>query len=505
MTTIRQRTVSGLGWNGATQILSVGFQFGISVVLARLLSPRDFGLVGMVLIFTGFASWLSEMGLGPALIQHRAVSERHLNSVFWANVAAALLLTLLLGWSAPLVARFYQEPELRLLTIIAAATLMLSSLNVVQNALLARSLNFRTKFWIGSVSVLTSGIVAIAMAFAGAGVWSLIGQSITSAAVQVAVLWRLSPWRPVCSFDFSAFKELMQFSGHLMGSSMLHYWGRHIDKLLIGRLLGSSALGIYALADKLMRLPVTNVTDNASAVMFPVFSTIQADLESVQRAYQRATRMIALVTFPMMIGLLILAESTILTVYGENWLEAVGILQVLCLSGMAQSVYFTGGWIFLSQGRTDIVFRWSIYTTLVRVAGVLVGAPWGLVGVAWAYGLGTFLFICYPTWSCAGRLVRLEFKALIKNVAGPFCCAAGMGLCLWVSDRWIMSDHAGVARLAIQVPLGMLIYGFLIRHFRLEAFKDVQDIIRERSAGQHRFLRWLAADRFTSRDGSPKV
>jgi len=488
---IRQRTLSGLGWSGANQILGAVLQFGISVFLARLLNPRDFGLIGMVLVFTGFASSLSEMGLGASLVQKRALSDRHLNTVFWVNVAAGTLLSILFLLIAPLIALFYQEPVLRLLTAVLSLNLILGSLNVVQNALLVRSLNFRSKFWIGSVGIAISGIVGIAMAFSGAGVWSIVGQSITSTVIQVAVMWRLSPWRPKFSFDLYAFKELIHFGGNLMGSSIFHYWGRNIDKLLIGRLLGSSALGIYTLADNLMRLPISNVTDITSAVMFPALSAMQDDVESVKRTYLRATRMIALLTFPMMIGLIILAEPTILAVYGEKWNEAVGIVQVLCFSGMAQSIYFTGGWIFLSQGRTDIVLRWSIYSTLVRVVGVFVGAQWGLMGVAWAYVLGTYVFICYPTWSCAGRLVNLGFKALIKNVAGPLNCAVSMGLLLWISDRWIFGSQANVIRLVIQVPLGVLVYGFLIRQFRLEAFSDVKNIIIEMGGQRNRLLRWL--------------
>lgn len=494
MDNIRQRTLSGLGWNGATRILGAGLQFAISVVLARLLSPSDFGLIGMVLVFTGFASSLTDMGLGASLVQRRAVADRQLNAVFWVNVAAGALLTILFALAAPLVARFYQEPVLRLLTAAVALNLILGSLNVVQNALLVRSLNFQAKFWIEGVSILISGTAGIAMALSGAGVWSLVGQSIIATTVQVAVMWRLSSWRPAISFDLSAVKELMHFGGNLIGSNTLHYWGRNVDKLLIGRLLGSSALGIYALADKLMRLPVSNVTDITSAVMFPALSAIQDDVESVKRAYLRATRMIALLTFPMMIGLIILAEPTILAVYGQKWQEAIGIVQVLCFSGMAQSIYFTGGWIFLSQGRTDIVLRWALYTTVVRVVGFLVGARWGLMGVAWAYLLGTYVFICYPTWSCAGRMLNLGFKALIRNIAGPFCSAASMGLFLWITDRWVFGGQTHLIRVLIQVPLGVLLYGFLIRQFRLEAFGDVRKIILDLGGRRNRFMRWLLGE-----------
>jgi O-antigen/teichoic acid export membrane protein len=495
MDNIRQRTLLGLGWSGATQIIGAVLQFGISVILARLLSPREFGLIGIVLVFTGFASSLSDMGLGASLVQLRTVSDRHLNSVFWVNIAAGALLTILFGLAAPLIARFYKEPLLRLLTATIALNLILSSLNVVQSALLDRSLNFRNKFWIGSVSLLVSGIVAVALALTGAGVWSLVGQSITSTAIQVAVMWRLSSWRPRLSFDISAFRELMYFGGNLMASSIVHYWGAHFDKLVIGRLLGSSAVGIYNLADKLMRLPLNNVTSITSAVMFPVLSAMQDDVESVKQTYLRATRMIGLLTFPMMIGLSILAEPAILVVYGDKWREAIRIVQLLCFSGLAQSIYFTGGWIFLSRGRTDIIFSWGIYTTLIRVVGVLVGVHWGIMGVAWAYVLGTYVFICYPTWSSAGRLLNLGFKELLRNLAGPFYCAVSMGLLLWASDRWIFGRQAMWVRLVIQVLLGILVYGYLIRQFRLEAFGEFQKIILEMGGRRSRFIRWFAGDK----------
>jgi O-antigen/teichoic acid export membrane protein len=488
---IRRRVLSGLGWSGTTRILEQSLQFGISVVLARLLNPRDFGLIGMVLVFTGFASSLSDLGLGASLVQKQEVSDRHLDTVFWANAAAGIVLAAFFILAASLIAGFYKEPALRLLTCAIAIEFILSSLNVVQNALLDKNLNFRTKFWINSVSLSVSGTIALVLAFSGAGVWSLVARSITSRLVQVLVMWRLSSWRPRLAFDFPAFKELIRFGGNLLGSNAVLYWGGNFDKLFIGRLLGSSALGIYILADRLMRLALTNVTDITSTVMFPAFSAIQDEVESVRRNYLRAIRLISLLTFPMMIGLSVLADPAIRFVYGSKWQEAVCIVQVLSFSGLAQSVYFTGGWIFLSQGRTDILFRWGIYTTLVRVVGVLIGARWGIIGVAWAYALGSYLFICYPTWSSAARLVDLGFAEILRNLAGIFCCAASMGILMWSTDRWMFHGQTNGMRLLVQVPLGVITYGILIRQFRLRAFREVQNVILEMGGRRSRILRWL--------------
>lgn len=494
MNDLRQRTLEGLGWNGATQLLGQLLQFAAAVVLARILSPRDYGLLGMVLVFTGFARSLASMGMGASIIQKSDLSDRHLNSVFWLNVVTGILLTAIFALAAPLIARFYEEPRLKLLTAAVAINFSLESLNVVQNALLEKSLNFRKKFWVESASILAGGIVALVLAFTGGGVWSLVGQLLTGTAVRAAMMWRLPPWRPAINFDSSALKELMHFGGHLMGFEIVIYWAGNIDKLVIGRWIGSAALGFYSLADRLMRLPLTNITNVTSAVMFPALSAVQDNVEKVRNAYLRATRMIGLITFPMMIGLSVLAEPAILVVYGGKWRQAIVLLQLLCFAGMAQSIYNTAVWVFLSQGRADTQFRLGVWSTSVRAAGVLIGVHWGLLGVAWAYVLGTYVFVWYPTWSRAGGLLNLKFSELLKNVAGPLACSAVMGILLWLSDHWLFGHWVVGGRLAIQVALGALVYTILVRAFRLKAWMDVERILLEMGNKQNRFIRWLARD-----------
>lgn len=495
MNNLRQRTLVGLGWSGATRLLGQILQLAAAIVLVRILSPRDYGLLGMVLVFTGFAGVLADMGLGAAIIHKSSLSDRHLNSVFWLNVAMGIVLTAVFVLAAPFLARFYEEPRLRLLTAAIAANFSLASLNVVHNALLEKSLNFRAKFWIETVSTTASGIVALILAFAGSGVWSLVGQLLTLTFVRTVMMWSLSSWRPALSFDFQTIQELMHFGGNLLGFGTVSYWSRNVDKLAIGRWIGSAGLGFYSLADKLMRLPLTNVTNITTTVMFPALSEIQHDVETVRRAYLRGTRMIALVTFPMMIGLSVLADPAILVVYGDKWREAIVLLQLLCFAGMAQSVYNTATWIFLSQGRTDILFRLGVYATIVRATSVLIGLHWGLVGVAWAYVLGSYLFILYPTWSSAGRLVNLGFGELLENIGRPLACAAAMGILIWISDHWIFGSWVAGLRLAVQVVEGALVYGALVRGFRLEPWVELEKILLEMSGERSRFIRWLAGNK----------
>ena len=224
--------------------------------------------------------------------------------------------------------------------------------------------------------------------------------------------------------------------------------------------------------------------------MFPALSSIQHEADAVRRAYLRGSRMIALLTFPMMIALGVLAEPAVLVVYGSKWRESIVVLQLLCCAGIVLATYNTSGWLFLSQGRTDILFRLGIYSTVVRALGVLIGARWGLIGVASAYVVGSYVFIWYPTWSRAGRLVNLGFGTLLRNLAGPFACAAswacccgvptagslaaGSSGCVWRS-RWHWAPWCTPACQDVSV----------------QAWMEVADILLEMGGKRSRLLRWV--------------
>ena len=474
--TLRTRTLAGLGWSGATQLLGQAFQFGFSIALARLLTPAEFGLVAMILVFTGFASSLADFGLGASLIQKPSVSQADLNSAFWLNVAAGAFLTLLFSATAPLIAGFYQEPRLTLLTVAMAVTFLVGSPSVVQNALLSKSLDFRARFWIESVATVVSGSVAVVLAWAGASVWSLVGQAMALAAIRTGMMWRRSTWRPSWSFDRAAARELLGFARHMAAFNTIIYWENNVEKMVIGRLIGSAPLGVYNLAERLMRMPSTAITATAGSVMFPSLSVIQANVESVTRVYLRANRLIAAVTFPAMAGLLTLAEPLILSLVGEKWRGAIPLLQLLCLAGIAQSVYNTSGWIYLSHGRSDLLLRSGIYALLARVAGVLIGLPWGVTGIVCGYVVGVYACVLYPTWSAAGRLIGLRMIDLLSNVSAPFLCAAAMGAVVWLANQLIGGEHVQAMRLMLGVPIGIAVYVILIRLCWIQGWREISEL-----------------------------
>jgi O-antigen/teichoic acid export membrane protein len=475
---LRQRTVAGLGWSGANQVIGQLLQLVFSITLARMLSPAEFGLVGMIVVFTGFASNIADLGLGASLIQRPSISESHLNAVFWLNVAMGALLTLLLSAAAPIIAGFYGDPRLQLLTMAVAGTVLLGSLSAVQGALLSKSIDFRRRFLVDIVATAVSGTVAVGLALAGAGVWSLVAQSLALPAVRSGLLWWGTPWRPRWSLEMTAVKDLRRWARHMTLFNIVIYWENNFEKMAIGRLLGSAPLGIYNVAERIMRIPSTNVTATASNVMFPAVSLIQQDIESVRRVYLKSNRLIAAATFPAMVGLMMLAEPTILALLGPKWRSSIVLLQLLCLAGLAQSAYNTAGWIYLSYGRPDLLLRASLFAFAARVAGVFIGLPWGIVGVVSAYVVGVYACVLYTTWSPAGRLIGLRVIEVMRNLAEPLFCAAGMGLVVCATDWWLREAQADWVRLTVGVPVGVISYSVLVRLFWIGGWHEIEDLLR---------------------------
>ena len=478
MTLIHQRTLTGIGWSSISQMIRQVLAFLITVILARLLSPREFGLLAMVIVFTGFIEIFTDMGLGAAIIQKPDLEPRHLNAVFWANTGVGALLTLLVAAAAPLIALFFHMPVLRAMTMVLALNFLAGSFRVVQESVLLRQMEFRRLAIVDNVSVLVAGCGAIGLALAGMGVWSLVGQSLLFTLTSAAVLWSLSKWRPAPGIDWKALRELLPYSSGLLGFNGVNYWIRNIDNILIGRFIGSAALGIYGRAYALMLYPINQIAAALGKVMFPALSAIQQDRNEVKDLYLKITGIISLITFPPMIGLLVVARPFVLILFGDKWAEVIPVFRILCVTGLIQSVGTTVGWIYTSQGSTGLMFRWAIGAGLIFGAGMVVGLHWGIEGVAWAYTICNVLLL-YPAWAIPGRLIGLTFSEMVKNVSGTFSCSLFMGAAVYASAALMPAGwHDGLV-LPVQALCGVVVYAGLVHLLKLHPYRNAREMFKE--------------------------
>ena len=429
--TLTTITVQGIGWSGISRFIQLLFQFGITAILARLLTPNDFGLLAMVVVFTSFVTIFRDFGLTAALIQCKGVTEEHLSSSFWINILLGFILALALSFLAPAIAYFYREDRLTLITIALASTFSISSFGIVQTALFTKEMNFKLLAIVTILTVTISGTVAVWLAFSGFGVWSLVWQSIISSSVTVILLWNFSSWRPKILFKWYRVKELLGFGINFTGFSFVNYFSRNLDNLLIGKFLGLSPLGFYNLAYRLLLFPISNISRVIGQVMFPSLSVIQNDKSKVCHAYMKATRYIATVTFPLMIGILIVAPQFIRVIFGPQWERSIFLVQILALVSLIQSIGTLNGIIYQSQGRTDIQFRAGSVFAIIVSFSFIIGLRWSVEGVTVAYAIASLLLI-YPSLAIPFRLIDLKVSHFIKQFNTVFLATAGMGILVFL-------------------------------------------------------------------------
>ena len=454
---LRKQAVSGIKWVSSAQVGQQAVQFATSIVLARLLGPSDFGLLAMALVVSGFLSVFRDLGTSAAVIQHKDPSQGLLSSIFWANALFGLLSMVALYAIAPLAAVYYREP--RVIPILRALSLvcLVSGVSILQKALLEQRLAFRAIALIETSAMMAGSAVAIVSALLGAGVWSLVFKSMVDALLGTLLLWGFSGYHPRMTFDWKELKTVRSYSLNLTGFNILNYFLRNADYLLIGRHLGARDLGFYTLAYRIMLFPLQNISFVIGRVMFPVFAQLRDQNERFQRGYLDVVKVIALVSFPMMLGLMALSEPFVLTVYGETWNPVIVLLLILAPVGLLQSIVTTVGSIYQAKGRTDWMFRWGIGSGVLIVGAFIIGIQWGLTGIAAAYAMVTLL-IAYPNFAIPFRLIDLKFPRLVTALVRPLACSLIMYAFILALKAAVQAHlpHSGV--LAVCIPVGSLVY-----------------------------------------------
>lgn len=474
---LTQKTLAGFGWTATSRIAAQVASFALSVFLARVLSPKDFGLLALATVFIGFAQIFGDFGLSAALVQAKSIEETHRSSVFWLNVAVGTAITGLVAALSPLVALFFNEPRVGPLVLALSFSFLLGSFGIVQRSLLLRAMNFRAIAVADTVSVWLSGAVAISLAYAGWGVWSLVIQGLARAALSSILLAIAGRWRPRLHWRRESVQELFGYSANLAGFTLINYWIRNADNLLIGKFFGPEALGLYTRAYATMLLPVTQVSGMLGNVMFPALSRIQHDQERIKRAYLRANALIALVSFPAMFGLAAVARDFVLVVYGERWLRVAGLLQVLAIVGGFQSVESTVGWIYRSQGRTDALFRWGLAAGALLIGGIGLGIVYGSIeGVAVGYAVAGVVLV-YHNFSIPGRYIGMRVSEVFAALARTTGCSTLMAVSVALMSHFMRSWSHPLPRLITEVLAGAALYAGLTALFNRHAWQDLRAVL----------------------------
>jgi PST family polysaccharide transporter len=388
---VLQKTARGIFWNFVAYGLGKGIVLLTTAILARLLSKDDFGLVALAVVAVNYLAVVKDLGLGVALVQRQENVNEAANTVFTLNLIFGICLSGILIPLAPLIADYFQEPQVIPVLRWLGLTFFISALGSVHVVWLMRELDYRRKLVPDMGSALIKGLVSIGLALSGYGVWALVFGQLSGALSSVILFWVIVPWRPRFALDPKITRSLLSFGSSIIGSDILSVSIDNLGYIIIGRLFGVVQLGVYTLAYRLPEMLLIGNLWIMSSVTFPAFANIQKDSDNMRLGFLGAIRLVGLIATPICLGLMITADPIIRVLFGDQWLDAIPILRVLALYALLASVGYHVGDVYKAIGRPNILLYMTILTLVMMIPSLLIGSRFGLVGVAWGYVVAMFI------------------------------------------------------------------------------------------------------------------
>lgn len=389
-TDLKQQTISGLIWSAIQRFGTKTISFVSNIVLARLLSPDDFGCIGLLAIFIAVANVFINGGFAAALIQKNNPSPTDYSTAFFWNILVALLFYAGLFVAAPAIAAFYHIPLLSSVLKIQGIILFINALSVIQLSILRKNLQFKSLSVIQITAAVISVIIAIALAIMGWGVWALVGQQLLNSAITMAALWVVCTWRPAWLFSLKSFKQLFSYGAFLLLSDLLNSICDNIQGLIIGRRFTAGDMGYYAQAKKLEEVPTESISQVVALVSFPVFAKLQDDKQKLYTATRKSLTFMNFINFPLMLLLIVVAEPLLTLLYSAKWAESIPYFQILCLAGIVNCMQSVNYQVVCAVGKSRTIFRWNIVKRIVGIGLIFIGIYFGITGILWGMVAGFY-------------------------------------------------------------------------------------------------------------------
>lgn len=474
---LKQKTAKGILWSTVERFSVQGVQFLIMIVMARLLTPHDYGLIGMLAIFIAVAQSLIDSGFSQALIRKQNRTEVDNNTVLYFNIVVSVLLYLILYVSAPLVADFYNTPQLCPVMRVICLGIIFNSLAVVQRALLTIRIDFKTQAKAALIAAVTSGIVGIIMAYHSFGVWSLVTQQLLNLGLNTGLLWLLSKWRPQLVYSWQSFHELFAFGSKLLASGLLDTIYRNIYPIVIGKLFSASNLGHYTRAQHFSEFPSSNLTGIIQRVTYPVLCEIQDDDTRLAGIYRKFLKLSAFIIFPLMIGLSSVAQPLVNLMLGPQWEFCGQLLHIICFSMMWFPIHAINLNLLQMKGRSDLFLRLEIIKKILGVSVLCITAPFGLVVMCYGQIFNSLVALIINTYY-TGKLIHVGFFRQMRDLLPTIALSLVLFALILTVNHFISGD---ITKLCIGIAIGTVFY-FLASHFlKFSELKELISLLKRKS------------------------
>ncbi|WP_263831549.1 MOP flippase family protein [Salinibacter sp.] len=475
---IGKQAVEGIFWTALQSWGSKAVSLVTFAVLARLLSPEAFGIIALGKAFVAFAKVLIEKGFTDAIVQRENLDDLHVQSAFWANLGVGIILMLITWVMSPWIAQFFDEPDLEPVLHWLSLIFGVRALNGIQEALFRRDVEFKVLSIAGFLGVCVGGGFGITMAYQGYGVWSLVAHQIASQATNVTILWVVSNWRPSFMFSLSHVRDLLSFGVGTIGSGVLSFVNRRMDDLLIGAFLGSTALGYYNIAYRILLAFTQLISRVGAKVMFPVFSQLQTESEKLRETYYTAVNYLSIISVPVFIGLAVLAPYVIPVVFGAKWSASVPVMQILSFAGLLQSLIYFNSPVMNAKGHSLINMSLSTLRAVVNFTAFMIAVQWGgIVTVAALYTIAGYCIAPVELW-VVRKLTGIEWKKYFGAMAYSFVATVISAICVLATTNAIDAHAPVIGVLIVGCLTGMMVFVGVILLLRPTLVNDVRNLWR---------------------------
>lgn len=470
-TPLKQKAAKGILWSSVERFSVQGVQFLIMIVMARLLTPKDYGLIGMLSIFLAISQSLIDSGFSQALIRKQDRTEIDNSTVFYFNIAVGCLLYLLFFLIAPFVADFYKLPELSLVMRVVCLGVVINSLAVVQRALLTVKVDFKTQAKASLLAAVISGIIGVTLAYSGYGVWALVWQQLINLTLNTLLLWHFSHWKPVWGYSWQSFRSMFSFGSKLLASGLLDTTYNNIYPIVIGKVFSAGDLGNFTRAQQFSSFPSSNVTGILQRVTYPLLCQIQNEDARLAIVYRKFLKLSAFIIFPLMCGLAGLSTPLITILIGEKWLLCSELLTIICFTMMWYPIHSINLNLLQVKGRTDIFLKLEFYKKGIGLTLLFLSIPYGVKAMCAVGILGSLIALAINTYY-TGKLIQIGFFKQMRDLLPTLSLSLLMFFAVY-NLHYVVSSAYG--QLLIGIPLGILIYLVPGYYFK---FSELDEILK---------------------------
>lgn len=471
---LKHKTVKGVSWSFVDSIANQGITFLVGLVLARLLTPEDYSLIGIIVIFIAVFNSIVDSGFSNALIRKKDATDKDYNTVFVSNLVISIVLCATLYLSAPTIAGFFARPPLTDLLHVMSFIIIINAFAIIQRTILMKNIDFKTQTKISLISSITSGVVGIGMAVFGYGVWALVGQQLSRQGLNTVFLWIYARWYPRLQFSTESFRELFGFGWKVLVSCLIDTVWKEIYQVVIGKCYAPAMLGQYTRAQQFASIFSSNLTSIVQRVSYPVLSSIQDDKARLKAGYKRIIKISMLLSFVLMLGMAGCAESMIQVLVGDQWLPAVPLLQIICFQMMLYPLHALNLNMLQVEGRSDLFLRLEIIKKAIAVGPILLGI---FVNIYWmlAGSVITGIIAYYLNAYYSGPAIGYSIKEQIKDILPSFGIAMVMAAAVYAMSFIPVSPFI---LFPLQIIAGAFIAIVLCKKFELPEYLEIEEITK---------------------------